>query len=55
MRNGMRQPKSRTCSSVRNANMISRVNWASTWPPTSVTYWNEDKNPRRSFVAASDM
>ena len=35
--------------------MISRVNWASTCPPTSVTYWNEEKKPRRSRVAASDM
>lgn len=34
---------------------MSRVNCASTCPPTSVTYWNDDKNPRRSRVAASDM
>ena len=34
---------------------MSRVNCASTWPPTSVTYWNDDKKPRRFAVAASDM
>ena len=35
--------------------MTSSVSWASTCPPTSVTYWNEEKKPRRSRVAASDM
>ena len=31
------------------------MNCASTCPPISVTYWNDEKNPRRSRVAASDM
>ena len=55
MAKGIRQPQSRTWSWVRNANMTSSVSWASTCPPTSVTYWNEEKKPRRSRVAASDM
>jgi hypothetical protein len=51
----MRQPKSRSWSSLRNASRMSSVACASTWPPTSVTYWNDEKKPRRSRVAASDM
>ena len=35
--------------------MISSVSWASTCPPISVTYWKDEKKPRRSRVAASDM
>jgi hypothetical protein len=55
MANAMRQPKSRIWSSDRNDCRISSVNCASTCPPTSVTYWNDEKKPRRSRVAASDM
>ena len=55
MANGMRQPQSRTWSSLRNPNMIRSVSWASTCPPISVTYWKDEKKPRRSRVAASDM
>ena len=31
------------------------VNCARTWPPIRVTYWNDDRKPRRFAVAASDM
>ncbi len=55
MAKAMRQPNSRIWSSDRNDCRISRVNCASTWPPTRVTYWNDEKKPRRSRVAASDM
>lgn len=51
----MRQPKSDTWALEKIPSSTSSMNWASTWPPTSVTYWNEEKKPRRSRVAASDM
>ena len=34
---------------------MSSVNCARTWPPTRVTYWNDERKPRRFAVAASDM
>ena len=52
--NGMRQPHSRSCSSVRNTrcSAISTAN-AIRWPITSVTYWKLDQKPRCPRVAIS--
>ncbi len=54
-KNPMRQPQSLSASTSSALSAISRVNCASTWPPTKVTYWNDDRKPRRFAVAASDM
>ena len=55
MKKPIRQPQSLTASMSSTLIMISSVNCASTWPPTRVTYWKEEKKPRRLAVAASDM
>ena len=46
MTNGMRQPQAFSSASVRNCCSTTSTSTASSWPPISVTYWNEAKKPR---------
>ena len=46
--NPIRQPNSCTCSVLSVVRMTSSVNWARRARLTRVTYWNDEKNPRRS-------
>jgi hypothetical protein len=55
MKKPTRQPQSLIEAGATVVMRMRRVNWARTWPPTSVTYWKEEKKPRRFRVAASDM
>ena len=52
---GMRQPKSRNCCSVSSASSTTISSTASSCPPISVTYWNDEKKPRWPFSATSLM
>ena len=41
MANGMRQAQASSSPAVKACCMISSTRAANTWPPISVTYWNE--------------
>ena len=55
MKNGMRQPHAVSCSPVMTACRHTSTSDASSWPPISVTYWNEAKKPRLPLIAISLM
>ncbi|MCY1530336.1 hypothetical protein D9M68_655190 [compost metagenome] len=52
---GMRQPQALSSASVSSCCSTTTATTASSWPPISVTYWNDEKKPRWPRIATSLM
>jgi hypothetical protein len=52
---GMRQPQAFSSASVSNCSSTTMTSTASSCPPMSVTYWNDEKKPRWPRSATSLM
>jgi hypothetical protein len=53
--NGMRQPQAFSSASSSSCCSTTITSTASSWPPISVTYWNDEKKPRWPRIATSLM